>query len=118
LLLRITHKFKVDFVPEILVKKRIHNENESKNKINNIMATIVTIKDISNKLNVPEYKLKYNLSKYYMSIGYNYRKTNKLIAMKYYFLSLSYNVSSEQIRLIASLFGSMFNLRNSVIKKG
>ena len=102
--LRLTHKFKADYVPKHLFRYRLHNANSSKDKIKNLMATIVTIKNISNLYNIPAKRTRMKNSRYFLSIGYNYRKTNKLKALNYYFKSMRYHFRFEHIKLIVALF--------------
>ena len=104
--LRLTHKLKADYVPKHLFRYRLHDANSSKGKIKNLMATIVTIKDISNLYNIPAKRTRMKNSRYFLSIGYNYRKTNKLKALNYYLKSMRNHIRFEHFKLIAALLSS------------
>jgi glycosyltransferase involved in cell wall biosynthesis len=104
LFLRLAKKFKVEYVPKHLVRYRLHDANSSKDKIKNLMATIVTIKNISSLYSIPAKMTRIKISRYYLAIGYNYRKTSKLKALNYYFKSMRYHIRFEHFRLIVVLF--------------
>jgi hypothetical protein len=90
-------------VPKIVTKGRVHGENWSKNKVKNLLATEATIRDIANTFNVSKDNLSRNLPKLYLNIGYQYRKSDKRKAMKYYIKSMYNNLTCEQIKLIIAL---------------
>ena len=104
--LRLTHKFKADYVPKHLVRYRLYDANSSKDTIKNLMATIATIKNISILYNIPVKRTRMKISRYYLSIGYNYRKTSILKALKYYLKSMRYHIRFEHFKLIAALLSS------------
>ena len=52
--------------------------------------------------NLPDISLE--KSKYFLSIGYNHRETNKLKALQYYLKSMSIQFSYEQVKLLIALF--------------
>ena len=104
LFLRLTHKFRVDYVPKHLVRYRLHDGNSSKDTIKNLMATIATIKNISSIYKIPVKRTRMKISRYYLAIGYNYRKTNKLKALQYYLKSMSIRFSYEEVKLLIALF--------------
>jgi hypothetical protein len=108
LFLRLTHKFKVDYVPKHLVWYRLCDGNSSKDTIKNLMATIATIKNISSIYKIPVKRTRMKISRYYLAIGYNYRKTSKLKALNYYFKSMRYHFRFEHFKLIVALFSTSY----------
>ncbi len=108
LFLRLTHKFRVDYVPKHLVRYRLHDGNSSKDTIKNLMATIATIKNISSIYKIPVERTRMKISRYYLAIGYNYRKTSKLKALNYYFKSMRYHFRFEHFKLIVALFSTSY----------
>ena len=104
--LKLTHKFKADYVPKHLVRYRLYDTNSSKDTIKNLMAAIATTKNISSLYNIPVKRTRMKISRYYLSIGYNYRKTSKLKALNYYFKSMRYHIRFEHFKLIVALLSS------------
>ena len=106
LFLRLTHKYKVDYVPKHLVRYRLYDGNSSKDTIKNLTATIATTKNISSLYNLPVKRTRMKISRYYLAIGYNYRKVSKSMALKYYLKSMSYHLAYEHFKLIVALLSS------------
>jgi hypothetical protein len=94
------------------IKSKMENINEKdlvslaeniwpKNKIEEPGYKLISENLIFNS-NLPDISLE--KFKYYLSIGYNYRKTNKLKALQYYLKSMSIRFSYEQVKLLIALF--------------
>ncbi|MBW2977898.1 glycosyltransferase family 2 protein [Candidatus Woesearchaeota archaeon] len=112
--LRISKKYKADFVSEHLVKYRVHSTNISKKK--KPKYVIWYLKNIFKRFDVPKEKQKIILSKTRSNFafykGYNYRKTNKYKALFYYLISMYYtlqrNTTHDQILAIKKLFNGYY----------
>jgi len=104
LFLRLAYKFKVEYVPEHLVRCRLHDVNSSKDKIKHLNAAIYTVKNISNLCNIQTKRTRKKISLYYLRIGYDYRKISKIRALRYYFKSMRYQFRFEQFKLVVALF--------------
>ncbi len=106
--LMISHEFKVDFVPKILLKWRWRdNNNMSSNLMFMLKQDIKLFRILSKKLNISSSRLNKRIRKLYsyryFSMGYRYRKINKFKSLYYYSRSLVYGFSPLKLKAIIKL---------------
>lgn len=101
--LRISHNFKIEHVPRVLIRYRFHENNMINQTELHKEQVFKCLADIYKRYNLRKH-LKRLFSKYHFNKGYNYRKTKRLKALYFYMKAMSYLYHPIQIKAIKKLF--------------